>query len=431
MDQCQVERTMKSRPRPLFDTLQYVQEQYKQCLSNNPHEIITAWLQQCFFDSELKLPVYASKDYHHILNYLYSYRGSLDTFNSYRRELERLLQWCWLVYGKSVLQLKRLDIEEFIEFCQSPHKRWVGVKIVARFVNKNGFRQPNATWRPFIVKISKKSFQDGERAEKENYELSSDGIKQIFAILSSFYNYLIQEEISEINPVLQIRQKSKFVRTQQQSPMIRRLSDIQWNAVMQVAVSLADQYPDKHERTLFIMNALYGMYLRISELAATKRWAPTMRDFFRDTNGHWWFKTVGKGNKMRQIAVSPTMLAALKRWRKHLGLPPLPSIDDQTPLIPKAIGKGSVESTRAIRNIAQTCFDKAVDNLLNGNKIEEAEMLRSATVHWLRHTGISDDVKVRPREHVRDDAGHSSGAITDRYIDIELQERAKSATRKK
>jgi site-specific recombinase XerD len=422
---------MKSRPRPLFDTLQHVQEQYKQCQSNDPKQIITPWLKQCFFDSEFKIPAYAFKDYQHILNFLYSYRGSLDTFNSYRRELERLLQWCWLVHGKSVLQLKRIDIEEFIEFCQSPYKCWIGVKTVARFIDKNGLRQANASWCPFIVKISKKSFQDGDRAEKSDYELSSEGVKQIFAILSSFYNYLIQEEISEINPVLQIRQKSKFVRTQQQSPMIRRLSDIQWNAVMGVAVSLADQYPDQHERTLFIMNALYGMYLRISELAATKRWAPTMRDFFRDVNGHWWFKTVGKGNKMRQIAVSPSMLAALKRWRKHLGLSPLPSTDDQTPLIPKAIGKGSVESTRAIRNIAQTCFDKAVDNLLNGNKIEEAEMLRSATVHWLRHTGISDDVKVRPREHVRDDAGHSSGAITDRYIDVELQERAKSATRKK
>ena len=53
-----------------------------------------------------------------------------------------------------------------------------------------------------------------------------------------------------------------------------------------------------------------------------------------------------------------------------------------------------------------------------------------ATVHWLRHTGISDDVKTRPREHVRDDAGHSSGAITDRYIDVGLKERHKSARRK-
>ena len=31
---------------------------------------------------------------------------------------------------------------------------------------------------------------------------------------------------------------------------------------------------------------------------------------------------------------------------------------------------------------------------------------------------------------MRDDAGHSSGAITDKYIDIELKERHKSAKRK-
>ena len=53
-----------------------------------------------------------------------------------------------------------------------------------------------------------------------------------------------------------------------------------------------------------------------------------------------------------------------------------------------------------------------------------------ATVHWLRHTGISDDVKLRPREHVRDDAGHSSGAVTDKYIDIERNARHASAKNK-
>ena len=50
--------------------------------------------------------------------------------------------------------------------------------------------------------------------------------------------------------------------------------------------------------------------------------------------------------------------------------------------------------------------------------------MRAATVHWLRHTGISEDVKHRPREYVRDDAGHSSSAITDRYIDIELRRKS-------
>jgi len=57
--------------------------------------------------------------------------------------------------------------------------------------------------------------------------------------------------------------------------------------------------------------------------------------------------------------------------------------------------------------------------------------MMDATVHWLRHTGISDYVKIRPRVHARDDAGHSSSAITDRYVDVELKERHKSAKKKK
>ena len=78
----------------------------------------------------------------------------------------------------------------------------------------------------------------------------------------------------------------------------------------------------------------------------------------------------------------------------------------------------------------QNCFDQAIIKLKKDDFIEEADSLLEATVHWLRHTGISDDVKIRPREHVRDDAGHSSSAITDKYIDIELNERHRSAWKK-
>jgi hypothetical protein len=35
------------------------------------------------------------------------------------------------------------------------------------------------------------------------------------------------------------------------------------------------------------------------------------------------------------------------------------------------------------------------------------------------------------RDRVRDDASHSSSAITDRYVDVELKERHKSAKKKK
>ena len=78
----------------------------------------------------------------------------------------------------------------------------------------------------------------------------------------------------------------------------------------------------------------------------------------------------------------------------------------------------------------QQCFDLAAEKLRQDKFITDADNLGEATVHWLRHTGISDDVKRRPREHVRDDAGHSSSAITDKYIDVELKERHASAKEK-
>ena len=140
---------------------------------------------------------------------------------------------------------------------------------------------------------------------------------------------------------------------------------------------------------------------------------------------------MGKGNKERQIAVSEAMLDSLVRWRLFLGLSPLPSPADNSPLIPKIRGTGPMSDTAPIRRLVQTCFDLATDALRKQQQDSEADSLSVATVHWLRHTGISEDVKIRPREHVRDDAGHSSSATTDRYIDIELQARYQSAQKKK
>ena len=85
------------------------------------------------------------------------------------------------------------------------------------------------------------------------------------------------------------------------------------------------------------------MYLRISELAANLRWMPMMNNFFRDGNSNWWFMTIGKGNKQRQVAVSEAMLDALKRWRRYLDLSPLPSPADNSPLLPRTRGKGHIQ----------------------------------------------------------------------------------------
>ena len=369
-------------------------------------------------------------DFNHVLGFLKSYNGSLGTFNSYRREAERLLQWCWHIKHMSLTELKRDDIEQFVRVCQSPPLTWIALKKVPRYIEKEGRRVPNAEWRPFVVTVSKSARKRGDTTTISQFSMSQGAVQEIFAILSTLFNFLIAEDYLLSNPVALIRQKSKFVRKRQLNAPIRRLSLMQWDAVLHAVESLALEHPEKHERTRFILSMLYGMYLRISELVASDRWMPAMNHFAKDSNGYWWFTTVGKGNKERQIAVSEAMLASLVRWRTSLGLTPLPSPADNTPLIPKLRGSGPMSDTAPIRRLVQVCFDLAAAHLRQKNEINEADILSAATVHWLRHTGISEDVKTRPREHVRDDAGHSSSATTDRYIDVELKARYQSAQKK-
>ena len=371
-------------------------------------------------------------DYQAAKQFLLSYQYNPQTFKSFRRDIERFMQWSWFIKQQACTAMRRADIEDYLIFCQKPPLAWISTKNVARFLNKQGKRQANPQWRPFVAHVSNSAHQRGLKAESKQYTLSEKGFREIFTILNCFYNFLIQEDRMAMNPVAQIRQKNRFYRKQQGQTKIRRISELQWQYVIETAETMANEDPKKHERTLFIISLLYSLYLRISELVASERWVPKMNDFVLDHDGLWWFMTIGKGNKERQISVSNDMLKALQRWRSYLKLTPaLPVASDHSPLIPKQRGRGPLSDTRHVRHIVQICFDQAAVKMQADGFTHEAEGLAEATVHWLRHTGISDDVKFRPREHVRDDAGHSSSAITDKYIDIDRRERHASAKKKR
>jgi site-specific recombinase XerD len=390
-----------------------------------------------FIDQIEQLPdtevVFANEELPHVLGFLKQYAGNKSTFESYRREVERLIQWAWRVEQKSVLALKREDIESYLNFCLKPPKTWIGEERVPRFVTTEGLRKPHPKWRPFVATVSKYDHKKGLKPDKNRYQLSQKALQEIFTGLSSFYSYLALEEKIAVNPIALIKQKSKYLQRRQKQAQVMRLSERQWQFCLDTARELAQDDPKKHERTLFILSALYLLYLRISELAASERWIPQMGHFYQDSHGYWWFKTVGKGNKLRSVAVSDDMLTALKRYRKSLQLSSLPLPNESTVLLPKEKGLGPINSTRHIRRMVQYCFDKAVEKLRRSDFLIDADALEAATVHWLRHTGISDDInkRERPVAHVRDCAGHSSSAITDRYNDIELIERHRSAKEKK
>jgi len=70
-------------------------------------------------------------------------------------------KWFEFIAFKSLKQLNRDDIEDFVRFCQKPNKSWIGVKKATRFIEKDGLRISNPDWRPFVVTISKLAYRKG------------------------------------------------------------------------------------------------------------------------------------------------------------------------------------------------------------------------------------------------------------------------------
>jgi site-specific recombinase XerD len=400
-------------PQALFDTLEN--------LSNNT-ESVYAHLKTLCIDA-------AQHEFQLCLQFLKSYGNSSDTFTAYRREIERFLHWAWLVSKKPLKEITRNEIRDYIAFVNDPPKTWIATKNVDRYVtNSLGLRRPNPHGRPFVVRISKINRRLGKQPDKSNYQLGNKSIEAIFAALSSLFSFLQQENYLETNPVSLIRQKKGYTQRQQTRKVTRKLSKLQWVTVISATEDMAKE-DNLHERTLFLMSAFYLLGVRISELAYTNERMATMGSFAPDKSSLWWFTTLGKGNKVRDIAVPDELLEALKRYRISIGLPPLPSREDPTPLLSKLKGKKGLGS-RQIRNIVQSVFDRAINNLLRQGKKDEAEDLATATVHWLRHTAISNDIENRPREHIRDDVGHENPGTMDKYIDIDRLARHQSAQHK-
>jgi site-specific recombinase XerD len=407
-------KQIKTRPFALFDTLVQIE---------TPPSCVEAFLQA----QQVNIAT-VDDEYQYAVKFLSSYSGSADTFNTYRREVERLLQWSWLVAKKSIIALESIDIHHYMDFVQNPPETWIATKNVARFIDNNLERIHNPQWCPFVARIPKALHKQGHIPKAKHYKMGHQSLASVLAVLSTFYSFLQQHEFARVNPVQMLRQKSRYLQKRQGQQVTRKLSQTQWAFVIETMATLASKQAS-FERHLFIISAFYLLGLRISELAETPGRIPQMGDFYPDQHGCWWFTTVGKGNKQRDVAVPDTMLQALKRYRIHLELPSLPLRDETTPLVAKQRGYGGL-GTRQIRNLVQACFNHAVSALKHAGQEDEALDLEAATVHWLRHTAISADVQHRPREHVRDDAGHENTVITDRYIDIDRQARHESAKHK-
>lgn len=349
-------------PQPLFDTLKHFE---------NTPDCVLNYLQST------NIPA-ATQEFHFCLAFLKNYRHSADTFTAYRREIERLLHWSWLMCKKSIKEIDCNDIRDYLQFVNSPPNTWVAARTVNRFmINAFGKREINPEWRPFVTRTRK-----NKKNDDANYQLSPKSIEAIFATIHSFFNFLQQEHYLEMNLALLIKEKKQFLPYQGYTKMTRKLTLVQWQTVMSVAEKLAAENAF-HERTLFLLSVFYLLGARISELACSTLHMPVMGHFICDKQDSWWFMIMSKNNKIHQKKVPDELLAALKRYRHSLNLPPLPQRDELIPLFPKLKGKNGL-GVRQIRNLIQAVLDRAILQLQAQNKVDEARELATATAQWCR-----------------------------------------------
>ncbi|CAH9062536.1 tyrosine-type recombinase/integrase [Pseudoalteromonas holothuriae] len=355
-------------------------------------------------------------DIQFLYHFLYVYgRKSEATFSRFRNELERFYLWAWHHKQQSVFTLRRDDIEQYVDFVVEPNAAWCADSVQWRYKDSQGKRVVNLNWRPFV--------------EKEK-SISQQTLAAMFTALNVFYKFAILEEKTNTNFVPVVKKNSPFLVVQSQIKLPDTLSNLQWEYVLGVTKDRSEQQPEL-ERNLFTLVCLKGLYLRISELSERPQWSPVMSHFWQDPDGFWYLRIMGKGNKLRDVTLSEDIVECLKRYRTYRGLPSLPRVDEAFPIIHKLRGQGGM-NVRQLRRIVQQSFDLAVESLNKDGFIDEAELLKAATAHWLRHTGATHDAQHRPLKHLSEDLGHSKIATTDQiYIQTNIKDRAKSGSKRK
>ncbi|WP_282875987.1 tyrosine-type recombinase/integrase [Pseudomonas peli] len=407
---------MSQNPQPLFETFDRFRELNFLHL-NGELPAVLDFIQG--FTDELQ----AVEGYRAVRGFLKSYAGNEATFNSYRTHVERLLLWSLLVAGKPLVELRRRDAEAFMEFCLNPPADWIGSVVKSRFLRVGGRKKidtdtyiVNLQWRPFSHTVAKRERKIAEEAvtalPSHPYRMSQGSVAQVFAVCGSFFQHAIDEGFTEVNPFRAVKQKSIYKQRNTLDVASRSLTPLQWSYVIETAEQMAAADP-RHERTLFIVATLFSMYLRVSDLVGRDNWTPTMGDIRRDSMGNWWFHVVGKGNKAAKISIRDDYIQNyLVRYRQHLQLSPLPSVLEKTPLISTLKGRGGL-SDRHIRLILQDLFDLAMVRMTEESwSSDEIDQLRSASLHWLRHTSATFDAPYRDMKDLQADLRHNSLSTT-------------------
>lgn len=329
------------------------------------------------------------------------------TFDSYRKEAERLLLWSTLELGKPLSSLTHEDLLVYQRFLGDPQP-------ADRWVMKAGrkWSRFDPEWRPFAGPLAPTSQ------------------RQAIIILNTMFSWLVNAGYLAGNPLSLSRQRQRKAK-----PRITRFLDDQlWSEVKTTIETMpreTDREREHYFRVRWLFSLLYLCGLRISEVIGN-----TMGAFFvrRDSEGddRWWLEITGKGDKTRLVPATAELMVELARYRRENGLSPFPLPGEPTPLLLPIGGKQRTLTRSAVHLIVKEVFSRTATRIrARGTEFERmASLIEDASAHWMRHTAGSSMADTMDLRNVRDNLGHSSISTTNTYLHTEDDQRHRETEEK-
>lgn len=356
---------------------------HEKCLlmAANDHEAIGAWL--------------ASKRPGKV-------EGDLSsTQRSYRKEAERLLLWSILERKKALSSLSVEDATAYRTFLADPPSTWCGPRHHQRW---------SPMWRPL----------EGP--------LTSVALRQSLIILKSLFAFLMSQGYVTGNPFAAVALPSNPQRPLGSS---RSLTFAQWDHIDTLLQDLVDTEPGRRLRRS--MRWLYATGLRLSEITSVKCEDLEQVDYRTAGGGvatGWLLSVIGKGGRSRQVPVPAELVdefgSELARHGfdrqvgavSNQGIRVLARFDTVLQKPTPWSASGLYQSMKAF--LAQAA---------RGLEGADAQQLRKASTHWLRHSHGSHALQGRegqapvPIQVVQNNLGHASVGTTSMYLTTERESR--------
>ena len=310
--------------------------------------------------------------------YLTRHRRNSHTARSYRKEVERFLLWLGLERGKALSEARPEDITLYDDLLRNP-QRW------AHWYAERRHPRSSPHWRPFCGPLS---------PQARHYALS---------VVARLYSWLVEQGYLRLNPVN--ASAAEIETPRRASRQSRYLNQHLWHELIEAIEELpvrTERQRARYERTRWVVRALYTMLARASEFADCSQ--GSIYAVQRPDGRQWWWSVRGKHRRRHdppdEIPL-PTALVErdLRRYREHLGLPPLPEKGETTPMIvslyPRRDGWYPVSRRTVYRIVKAACEHAAT----RSGDPQRARLLLQASTHWLRHTGITHRVDAGMKFH--------------------------------